>query len=354
MTDCNAAKSCPRDTKIATLSATSFNVRTGHVERQVRVRTRRDQREKIGSRTLQQARYENQLFRPELSKDWAPVQRAIAGDTHCQTNLFAPYTARLYRTAFAVLGNKEDGEDAVQDGLCKAFASLRSFQGRSTLSTWLTSIVKNAALMALRRKKSRPEASLDKLLEAQSETLTHIAADARPDPEQTCAAGEIRALVEEGLRELSPATQIALRLRMTKAHSTAELGRALGISAAAFKSRISRARRQVACGLRQSLATAASAYGSQSCRKKMRAKLGTCEAFRSYFAASNVLLRVSASPSFETDVPTATLRTMQPLAPVRPACSLPIAMTTEASDGNHETPSQSKTAFQKGGFTNGY
>jgi RNA polymerase sigma-70 factor (ECF subfamily) len=338
---------------MAKLSATSFNVRPGLVERQVRVRTRREQRERIGSRALQQVSCENQLFRPEFSKDWAMVQRAIAGDAHCQTNLFAPYTGRLYRTAFSVLRNKEDAQDAVQDGLCKAFASLGSFQGRSTFSTWLTSIVKNAALMALRRKKSRPEASLDELLEAQSETLTHTTADAQPDPEQTCAAGEIRALVEEGLRELSPALQIALRLRITKANSTAELARALGISAPAFKSRISRARRQVACELRQSLATVASAYGSQSCREA-QAKLGTREALRKHFAASNGLLTVSASPRFETDLPTATLRTMEPLAPVRPACSLAIAMTTEATDGICEAHSRSKTVLQERGFANDY
>jgi RNA polymerase sigma-70 factor (ECF subfamily) len=270
--DCIAAKNCQWDTKMATSSVTSFNVRLGRVERQMRVKTRREQRDRIASLALQQVSYENQLFRPEFSKDWVMIQRAIAGDAHCQTNLFAPYTGRLYRTAFAVLRNKEDAQDAVQDGLCKAFASLGSFQGRSTFSTWLTTIVKNAALMALRRKKSRPEASLDELLEPQSETLTHIAADARPDPEQTCAAGEIRTLVEEGLRELSPSLQIALRLRITKANSTAELARALGISAAAFKSRIFRARRQMARELRQSLATVASAYGSQSCRE-VQAKL---------------------------------------------------------------------------------
>lgn len=353
VTDCIAAKSCPRDTKMAKLSATSFNARPGHVERQVRVRTRREQRQRIGSRALQQVSYENQLFRPAFSKDWAMVQRAIAGDAHCQTNLFAPYTGRLYRTAFSVLRNKEDAQDAVQDGLCKAFASLGSFQGRSTFSTWLTSIVKNAALMALRRKKSRPEASLDELLEAQSETLTHIAADVQPDPEQSCAAGEIRALVEKRLRELSPALQIAVRLRITKAHSTAELARALGISAAAFKSRNFRARRQMACELRQSLATVASAFVSHSCRE-VQAKLGTREALRSYFAASNCLLTASASRRFETDLPTATLRTMEPLALVRPTSSLPIAMTTEVSNGTHETHSRSKTALRKGEFANGY
>jgi RNA polymerase sigma factor (sigma-70 family) len=241
---------------MATSPVASFNVRPGQAQRQIATRLRRERRDRIASRAAQQEHGENLLVLPEFSKDWGLVQRAIAGDTNSQESLFAPYTSRLHRIAFAVLRNKEDAEDAVQDGLCKAFASLRSFQGRSSLSTWLTSIVKNAALMALRRKKSRPEASLDELLEAQSEVLTHTAVDARPNPEQICAATEIRALVDKELRQLSPALQIALRLRITKAHSTAELGNSLGISAAAFKSRISRARRQIAFEMRRSLVSA--------------------------------------------------------------------------------------------------
>lgn len=238
---------------MATLPVNSFNIRPRRADGQLRARLRRERRERIASQSSHEAAQEVHLVQPEFSKDWALVQRAMVGDAESQERLFAPHTSRLHRTAFAVLRNKEDAEDAVQDGLCKAFASLASFEGRSSLSTWLTSIVKNAALMALRRKKCRPEASLDELLEGESETLTHTAVDARPNPEQTCAASEIRVLIEKELRQLSPALRIALRLRTTKALSTVELGQVLGISAAAFKSRISRARRQIAYELRRSL-----------------------------------------------------------------------------------------------------
>src|SRR5208337_1173120 len=84
--------------------------------------------------------------------EWAIVQKAIAGDTEAQEHLFARHRPRLYRTAVALLRNKEDAEDAVQDGLCKAYTHLRSFQGRSSFSTWLTSIVINSALMSRRRR----------------------------------------------------------------------------------------------------------------------------------------------------------------------------------------------------------
>ena len=97
--------------------------------------------------------------------EWAIVQKAIAGDIEAQEHLFARHRSRLYKTAVALLRNKEDAEDAVQDGLCNAYTHLRSFQGRSSFSTWLTSIVINSALMSRRRRRAHPEASLDDMLE---------------------------------------------------------------------------------------------------------------------------------------------------------------------------------------------
>jgi RNA polymerase sigma-70 factor (ECF subfamily) len=188
-----------------------------------------------------------------MGKDWALVQQAIAGDADAQEQLFAPHTRRLYRIVFALLPNKEDAEDALQDGLCKAFTSLRSFQGRSSFSTWLTRIVMNSALMARRRKRVHPEASLDEILDSQPEWLPQGVVDPRPDPETIYAGIEINALVEEHVRQLPPALQAAFRLQAVNGLSTIESSQALGIRANTFKSRTCRARRKLACGLKRSL-----------------------------------------------------------------------------------------------------
>ena len=55
---------------------------------------------------------------------------------------------RLFRAAWQILRNREDAEDAVQSAYLKAFAAIKSFAGRSSLSTWLTRIVINNALAA--------------------------------------------------------------------------------------------------------------------------------------------------------------------------------------------------------------
>jgi RNA polymerase sigma-70 factor (ECF subfamily) len=153
-----------------------------------------------------------------------------------------------------VLRNKEDAEDALQDGLCSAYISLRSFQGRSSFSTWLTRIVTNSALMILRKKSVHHDASLDELLDNQPERWPRGIIEARPDPERLCAAIEINALVAEHVRQLPRAMRVAFRLREVNGLSAIESSRALGIPVSAFKSRIHRARRKLACGLQKSLA----------------------------------------------------------------------------------------------------
>jgi len=189
----------------------------------------------------------------DLGNEWAVVQQAIAGNTDAQERLFAPHTRRLYRTVLVLLDNKEDAEDALQEGLCKAFTSLRSFQGRSSFSTWLTRIVINSALMARRRKSAHPEASLDEMLEDQPKQMPRGFVDPRPDPEKLYAETELKARVEEHVNQLPPALQMAIRLHALYGFSAPHSGKVLGISASAIKSRIFRARLKLAGGLHRSL-----------------------------------------------------------------------------------------------------
>jgi len=62
------------------------------------------------------------------------------------------YLPMFYKRAFRFLGNVPDAEDAVQDALLSAYKHLGQFRGQAQLSTWLTTIVTNAARMQLRRR----------------------------------------------------------------------------------------------------------------------------------------------------------------------------------------------------------
>jgi hypothetical protein len=58
----------------------------------------------------------------------------------------------FYRCAFRLLGNAADAEDAVQEALLAAYKHINQFRGQSQISTWLTTIVRNCALMQLRKR----------------------------------------------------------------------------------------------------------------------------------------------------------------------------------------------------------
>jgi RNA polymerase sigma-70 factor (ECF subfamily) len=212
----------------------------------------------VGSRSSLAPKTASKPSTPVIGEESKLVQQAIAGDSNALELIITKYAARLYRTAFAVLRNKEDAEDALQDSWCRAYSKLQFFEGRSSLSTWLTRIVVNSALMIRRRKNVRPEASLDEILDKRPDRLQFKIVDPSPNPEQICTITEFNGLAEQQFRQLPTGLQTAFQLYDLEGLSLADSIQALGIRKSAFKSRISRARRKLANGLRQSLQPPAS------------------------------------------------------------------------------------------------
>src|SRR2546429_7047786 len=89
------------------------------------------------------------------------IRAGQRGDAQAVDALFKRYQRPLFQTALRVLGNAEDAEDALQEGMLSAYRNLKRFEGRSQFSTWLTRIVINAALMRRRSMKARPAVWLD-------------------------------------------------------------------------------------------------------------------------------------------------------------------------------------------------
>ena len=174
------------------------------------------------------------------------VRLAIDGDSNAQDALFAKYRTRLYRLALRLLRKREEAEDAVQDALLSAYRNLATFEGRSLFSTWLTRIVVNAALVRMRRHRARPELFLQDVFPEERASMASTFVDSRPDPEQTYSYSETQQLVKGALEELSPSIRSAFQLRELQDLSNSEAARASGVQLGAFKSRISRARSQLA------------------------------------------------------------------------------------------------------------
>ena len=167
------------------------------------------------------------------------VQQAIAGDPIAQEQLFKMYAATLYRRAFAILRNKEDAQDALQDAWFRAYSNLRSFEGRSSFSTWLTQIVINSALMILRRDRNRREVSMD---EAGETSVIQGMLDRSRNPEETLLDSERKTILNDTIRGLRPRIRVMVELGPLQDSSTNEAAHRLGISPQAAKGRLFHAR----------------------------------------------------------------------------------------------------------------
>ena len=174
------------------------------------------------------------------------IRAGQRGDSQAVETLFRRYQRPLFQTALRVLGNAEDAEDALQDGLLSAYRNLKRFEGRSQFSTWLTRIVINAALMRRRSAKSRPAVSLDESPREDELPASERFADDGPNPEQVYAGTELREMINENLDELSPLLRTAFVLREVQGYSTGEAAKKLGVTENTLKARLWRARHQMA------------------------------------------------------------------------------------------------------------
>ena len=141
-----------------------------------------------------------------------------------------------YNVAYRMLHNSADAEDAVQETFISAYRAFHRFKGQSKVSTWLYRIVVNACLMKIRKEKSRANYLTE------TGYNDEVIQDWGNDPEKAAINGELRDVVEAGLAWLSPDLRAAVVLRDVQGVTTEEGAEALGLSVAAFKSRLHRGR----------------------------------------------------------------------------------------------------------------
>ena len=151
------------------------------------------------------------------------------------------YLPMFYKRAFRFLGNAPDAEDAVQDALLSAYRHLGQFRGQAQLSTWLMTIVTNAALMQLRRRHSG-YFSLDQEREEDGLSFSERLSDSKPNPEEVCSTMEARHRLVEGIQRLSPKLRRTFQLRDIDGLTTKEAAHALRVPQGTVKARLARAR----------------------------------------------------------------------------------------------------------------
>jgi RNA polymerase sigma-70 factor (ECF subfamily) len=172
------------------------------------------------------------------------VSLIVSGNREAFAVICRKYERRLYKTAARITRNETDAEDIVQEAFFKAYQGIARFKFASSLSTWLTQIVINFALMELRRRKSRPCLPLDDANEC-GVPLADLIQDSTIDIEEAVVLKEQSRLLTAGIARLPPNLRIVMNTYRTSDLTIAELAGAHAITISAAKSRLMRAKAMV-------------------------------------------------------------------------------------------------------------
>ena len=162
------------------------------------------------------------------------IRRAKRGDAHAYEELVYAFQGIAFRTAYVLLGNAADAEEAAQDGFIKAWRALGRFRAGAPFRPWLLRIVANEARN--RRRAAGRRAHL--ALRAATEQLS---GDAAPSPETSLLSGEVRETLLAAVGELPDDQRQAISLRYFLGLSEQEVAAALDLPVGTVKSRTSRA-----------------------------------------------------------------------------------------------------------------
>src|SRR3954451_10068957 len=169
-----------------------------------------------------------------------------ARDRRAIEHVITANNQRLFRTAWSILKHRAEAEEAVQAAYLSAFANIGAFEGRSSLSTWLTRIVVNEAL-GRRRAEERRRRHLEQegvaLLDNYRDALMRGSEPESPDV--ALAREQVRKLLEQAVGELPEQFRTVFVMREVEGLSSEETAEILYIPVATVKTRLFRGRRRL-------------------------------------------------------------------------------------------------------------
>lgn len=177
------------------------------------------------------------------SSKMVTVDEVRAGDREAFGRLFEQNRDRLLALAYRLTSSTAEANDAVQDAFVSILQHHEGFQGASLPSTWAWRVTVNASLMRLRSARRKGADSLDALPDNVAERVVH---DARGgddiDPVAGADRDRRRAGLERALSTLKPLDREIVVMRLRDDLSTEEVSDRTGLSTAAVKTRLHRAR----------------------------------------------------------------------------------------------------------------
>ena len=169
------------------------------------------------------------------------LERARQGDKAAFGRLIEAYQGPVYNLAYRMLGNRGEAEEAAQEAFIRAYTKLHTYDPQRKFSTWMLSIASNYCVDLLRKRRALL-LSLDQPLPPHPALMS----DRADGPEAQTVDSERETMVQALLEELSEDYRQAVVLRYWYDLSYEEIADVMDTTVSAIKSRLFRARRQLA------------------------------------------------------------------------------------------------------------
>lgn len=167
------------------------------------------------------------------------LERAKQGDEEAFGRLIERYQVPVYNLCYRMLSDAFEAEDAAQETFLKAYRSLSRYDMDKKYINWVLTIASNHCIDRLRRRRLKL-VSLEELVPGS------IPIERTSGPEPTLVEQEDREAIQELLKELGPQDRAAIVLKYWYEMSYEEISEMLSLTVSAVKSRLHRARREMA------------------------------------------------------------------------------------------------------------
>jgi RNA polymerase sigma-70 factor (ECF subfamily) len=170
----------------------------------------------------------------------ALIKDAQRGEINAYNTLVLHHQEQAFNVAYRIMGDPDSAADATQEAFIAAYKAIHSFRGGS-FRAWLLRIVTNACYDELRRRKRRPQASLE-ALHVEDESAGSSLTAHTESPEGYTQRRELQAAIMTCLQGLPEDQRAIAILSDIEGMTYEEIAETVGVALGTVKSRLSRSR----------------------------------------------------------------------------------------------------------------
>ncbi len=178
--------------------------------------------------------------------DYELAQQSAGGDMAAFEDLYRRHFRRVYSLALRMTGKPEEAEDLTQETFTHLYKKIGSFRGESAFTTWLHRMTVNQVLMHFRKRKSRPEFTMD-----EDQTPIQIVQGTENQNRMPIVD---KIILENAISKLPPGYRNVFVLHDVEGYEHGEVAKMLGISEGTSKSQLHKARLKLRGLIRQQAA----------------------------------------------------------------------------------------------------